>query len=305
MRHLSTLTRAQGANRALIDGEVTPSGLRTRLRRRAGPGQGLPQDGAGARVRRRRDGPDDLPDRQGARRRVHRLPSFLVRDLHHGATGPGDGPIKTPKDLAGSRVGVNRGYTVTTGVWGRASLADGRPGCRLDDLGLSGDEHVASYRPPSNVVSAPVGSSEEMLLSRRAGRGRRCGDRLPRRRVADPRTRGGRLGGAARARRPPINHLVVIRDDLLAEQPDSRRRLRRVRRAKQPTSSAWGGPRATRPTGCYGRSSGADRDPLPYGIEPNRPGPRRAARPRARPAHPDQAPSLDDVFAASTLRLHG
>ena len=49
---------------------------------------------------------------------------FLVRAFHHGAD-PGQHPlagIKTPKDLEGRRVGVNRGYTVTTGLWVRGIL---------------------------------------------------------------------------------------------------------------------------------------------------------------------------------------
>jgi len=43
--------------------------------------------------------------------------------FHHGAilynTRLG---IRSPKDLEGRRVGVNRGYTVTTGVWARSIL---------------------------------------------------------------------------------------------------------------------------------------------------------------------------------------
>src|SRR5262249_34941280 len=43
------------------------------------------------------------------------VPVFLVRAFHHGAivvnTKAG---IRTPKDLEGRKVGVNRGYTVTT-----------------------------------------------------------------------------------------------------------------------------------------------------------------------------------------------
>ena len=49
------------------------------------------------------------------------LPVFLTRGLHHGAVlahEPGN-----PKELEGRRVGVNRGYTVTTGVWARGILA--------------------------------------------------------------------------------------------------------------------------------------------------------------------------------------
>ena len=53
------------------------------------------------------------------------LPIFLVRDFHHGNmmwnTTLG---MNSPKDLEGRRVGVNRGYTVTTGVWARSILQD-------------------------------------------------------------------------------------------------------------------------------------------------------------------------------------
>src|SRR5882672_7702852 len=56
-------------------------------------------------------------------KRLTGLPIFLVRAFHHGAivynTKSG---IKSPKDLEGRRVGVNRGYTVTTGLWARGVL---------------------------------------------------------------------------------------------------------------------------------------------------------------------------------------
>ena len=87
------------------------------------------------------------------------IPVFLVRAFHHGAilvnTRAG---IRRPKDLEGKRVGVNRGYTVTTGVWARGVLAD-EHGVDLDKVTwvLSGDEHVQSYRPPANVVPIEPG----------------------------------------------------------------------------------------------------------------------------------------------------
>src|SRR5262249_57122494 len=50
-------------------------------------------------------------------KRMTAIPVFVVRAFHHGAilvnTKAG---IRSPKDLEGKRVGVNRGYTVTTGV---------------------------------------------------------------------------------------------------------------------------------------------------------------------------------------------
>src|ERR1700761_8469984 len=53
------------------------------------------------------------------------LPVFLVRGLHHGAivrsaaAGPAGSAAAVPGVLEGHRSGVNRGYTVTTGVWAR------------------------------------------------------------------------------------------------------------------------------------------------------------------------------------------
>src|SRR3982074_2159012 len=76
------------------------------------------------------------------------LPIFLVRAFHHGAivynTKAG---ITGPKDLEGKKVGVNRGYTVTTGVWARGVLQT-EYGVDLDRVTwvLSGDEHIAEYR---------------------------------------------------------------------------------------------------------------------------------------------------------------
>src|SRR6266702_4815187 len=78
------------------------------------------------------------------------LPVFLTRGLHHRAVlarEPGD-----PKQLEGRRVGVNRGYTVTTGVWARGILSS-EYGVDLDSITwvCSDDEHVAEFEPPPNV----------------------------------------------------------------------------------------------------------------------------------------------------------
>jgi 4,5-dihydroxyphthalate decarboxylase len=77
------------------------------------------------------------------------IPVFPMRAFHHGAivynTSTG---VRTPKDLEGRKVGVNRGYTVTTGLWARSIL---QHECGVDlsrvTWVLSGDEHVAAYRP--------------------------------------------------------------------------------------------------------------------------------------------------------------
>ena len=96
------------------------------------------------------------------------VPVFAVRAFHHGAilvnTKAG---INSPKDLEGKKVGVNRGYTVTTGVWARGILQD-EYGVDLSKITwvLSGDEHVAEYKPPANVVPIEPGKKmDEMLAS--------------------------------------------------------------------------------------------------------------------------------------------
>src|SRR5688572_3116391 len=94
------------------------------------------------------------------------LPVFVMRAFHHGAilynTKSG---IRSPKDLEGRRVGVNRGYTVTTGVWAR-SILQHQYGVDLGKVTwvLSGDEHVAEYKPPSNVVPIEKGQKMEDLV---------------------------------------------------------------------------------------------------------------------------------------------
>jgi 4,5-dihydroxyphthalate decarboxylase len=101
-------------------------------------------------------------------KRFTALPIFVVRAFHHGAivinTKLG---IRSPKDLEGKQVGVNRGYTVTTGVWARGILQH-EHGVDLNKITwvLSGDEHVAQYRPPANVVPIAAGKKiEEMVIA--------------------------------------------------------------------------------------------------------------------------------------------
>src|SRR3954469_1239664 len=90
------------------------------------------------------------------------LPVFLTRGLHHGAVKarrPGD-----PKALEGTRVGVNRGYTVTTGVWARGILSS-EYGVDLDSITWvsSDEEHVAEYHTPPTVEDLRAGEQSADL----------------------------------------------------------------------------------------------------------------------------------------------
>lgn len=94
------------------------------------------------------------------------VPIFLTRAFYHGGIVVNrKSGIETPKDLEGNRFGV-RSYTLTPGVWTRGLLQT-EYGVDLDAVTwvLSGDEHVAEYVAPANVVSSPNNNLGEMLLS--------------------------------------------------------------------------------------------------------------------------------------------
>src|SRR5262245_50110544 len=51
------------------------------------------------------------------------IPVFVTRNLHHWAVFvKAKSGVKKPQALEGRKVGVNRGYTVTTGLWARGVL---------------------------------------------------------------------------------------------------------------------------------------------------------------------------------------
>ncbi len=207
------------------------------------------------------------------------LPVFPVRALHHGAIVRGAGPASagTPKDLEGRRVGVNRGYTVTTGVWARGILQD-QYGVDLDRVTWvpSGDEHVAEYVPPPNVTPMQPGGDLAGLVEAgdlAAGIGLPA-DR-PGLRTLIPQAREAGFEALRRDGLYPINHLVVVRDDLLAAHPGlaadlfwafARAKDRYIQRLSRDESGTQGA------TDRMYRQVMAitGTDPLPYGIEPNR-----------------------------------
>jgi len=254
---LTTVTRTQAANRALKDGSVRPHGVELEL---------VEVDPLIRAFRQMvRENAHDVCElafttylvakEHGAR--FTALPAFLVRDFHHGAIvarEPGD-----PKALEGKRVGVNRGYTVTTGVWARSVLAD-EHGVDLDSITwvLSGDEHVASYEPPPNVVSEGRDLGELLRDGELAAAIGVAG--FPPL-IADAHEAGFRA--LAERGHYPINHLVVMRDELLDDAPA-------VYEAFVRAKDAYVGGGELDPTHArVAEITGGD--PLPYGVEPNRP----------------------------------
>jgi 4,5-dihydroxyphthalate decarboxylase len=212
-------------------------------------------------------------------KRFTALPIFLVRGFHHGAivynTKLG---IRGPKDLEGRKVGVNRGYTVTTGVWVR-SILQHEHGVDLNKITwvLSGDEHVAEFQPPSNVVTLEKGKTLEASVA--AGElAAAIGVQVEHPDVAPLIPDAERVGfeSLARTGHYPINHVLVVKDAMLEAHPDLAAGLfEAFAAAKRPYLTRLRKDEIAAPTKAdrmYRRVleiTGAD--PLPYGIAPNRP----------------------------------
>lgn len=305
MPELKTLTRAQGANRALISRDVEPAGWTL-----AFADEPVLVKGFRRMVRDLEYDVAELALTTYLTAKEHgapltALPIPLVRDFHHGATQVlADGPIKAATDLAGKRVGVNRGYTVTTGVWGRAELAAAGLDLASVTWVRSGDEHVATYVPPANVVQAPEGTSlEELLLAGEldavVGAGIDHPDVVPLL-ATSPAWEQRRVF--------PINHLVVIRDDLVGEHPGL---ATAVFGAFAAAKSAYvarlrDGVQETRQDATLRRvmdATGAD--PLPYGLEPNRAVLEELVGNAIDQGILTRPVALEDVFIAETLDLVG
>ena len=313
LQHLRTVTRTQGNNAALKDGAVTPRQFTLDF--------------------------EEVPVLVHAFRRMVRdleydvcemaittylcakahgkpftaLPVFLVRGFHHGVilvnTKAG---IAHPKDLEGRRVGVNRGYTVTTGVWARGILQE-EHGVDLDRVTwvLSGDEHVAEYQPPPNVVPMKDGDDlAEMLVAGELAAviGVEVDHPDVKPLIAD----AAEAGWDALRHRGlyPINHLVVVKDALLDAHPDlavdvaaafteaKKLYVQRLRdgRIEEPTETDVMYEQVMEIVGG---------DPLPYGIEPNRANIERLIDHAVRQKVLDRRPAVHSLFAPGTHDLTG
>jgi 4,5-dihydroxyphthalate decarboxylase len=241
------------------------------------------------------------------------LPVFLARGFHHGAIVRGAAAgLRSPRDIEGRMVGVSRGYTVTTGVWARGILQD-EYGVDLNSVTwvLSGDEHVAEYRPPANVVPMEQGRDLAGMVAAgelAAGIGI-AADRpglVPL--IADP----GEAGFAALRERGlyPINHLVVVRDELLGAHPDlaadifaayaeaKNRYVESLRSAGDGATDA-----ADRMYRRVLEITGAD--PLPYGIAPNRAMIEQLIGHAVSQRILDRPPAVEALFPESTHGLTG
>ena len=241
------------------------------------------------------------------------LPIFLVRAFHHGAILHNvNSGIRTPRDLEGRRVGVNRGYTVTTGVWARSVLQN-EYGVDLKKVTwvLSGDEHVAEFRPPANVVPMEKGRKmAELLASGELGAAINVETDSADVKPLIPNAKEAGFAALKSRGHYPINHTVVVKDELLEKNPKLAREVfeafaeakrlyvekLRSGQIEKPTAADEVHRRVMEITGG---------DPLPYGIEPNRRTLEELISSAVEQGILSRAPKIEELFAPATRNLVG
>ncbi len=204
------------------------------------------------------------------------LPVFVLRRFEHdGLVYNTKSGIQSPSDLKGRKVGV-RSYTLTPGVWARGILSDtyGVDSSQVTWV-LFGDEHVAEYQAPANVVSAPEGS--DLIAALRSGEidaaiGVRNVD-FPEIQPLIPNAQDAARDYFAETGVYPISHTMVVKKELLESHPWLAEDLYDLfKTAKnqylQHLNSAENLEPADRALNGMKEVIGAD--PIPYGVEPNR-----------------------------------
>jgi 4,5-dihydroxyphthalate decarboxylase len=187
------------------------------------------------------------------------IPATVVGrgQLHTIAYNPERGHLGA-SDLNGKTLGV-RAYTQTTGAWVRGILAEDY-GVDLGSIKWVTFEegHVAEYKDPPNVHRAAEGKQLVQMLLDGEIDAAIVGDKIPDPRlkplIPDPEAANRKWsethGGV------PINHMLVIREQLAATRPDIVREVYRLfLEAKQAAYAQTGVPQL---------------DPLRFGIEANR-----------------------------------
>jgi 4,5-dihydroxyphthalate decarboxylase len=187
------------------------------------------------------------------------IPATVVGrgQLHTIAYNPQRGHLG-PGDLNGKTIGV-RAYTQTTGVWVRGILAQDY-GVDLASLKWVTFEegHVAEYQDPPNVRRAGAGKDLVGMLLDGEIDAAIVGDKFPDPRlkplIPDPETANRKWaeshGGV------PINHMLVIREELAEKRPEVVREVFRLfLEAKKAAFAETGVPRL---------------DPMRFGVEANR-----------------------------------
>src|SRR5262245_13329208 len=206
------------------------------------------------------------------------IPVFVTRNFHHWAISVNaKSDIKQPKDLEGRVVGVNRGYTVTTGLWARGILQS-EYGVDLDKITFvpTDDEHVSEFVAPKNVDYSRFRGRKlgELLANGEidAAIGEMGGVTSPDIKPLIPDAQNAAFAYFRKTGVYPINHGIVVKNALLKESPWIADDLMQAFQESKAiylkdlqgsaSVSSWDKAAAT--------NAAVVGDPFPFGIEPNR-----------------------------------
>jgi len=246
-------------------------------------------------------------------KRMTGLPIFLMRQFHHGAISVNArAGIRSPKDLEGKHVGVNRGYTVTTGLWARSILAN-QYGVDLDKITwvLSGDEHVAEFKNPANVVPMEKGRKmADLVASGELVAAIGIESDHPDVKPLIANAKDTAFQALKERGHYPINHLVVVKDELLEKHqglgPDLFEAFTQAKRLYVDRLKSGAIEKPTPIDDLHRRVMEATgRDPLPYGIEPNRQALEEAIRAAVAQRIVPKAVTVEELFPRNTHSLVG
>ena len=242
-------------------------------------------------------------------RPITAIPVFITRNFHHRASFYNvKSTIKEPKDLEGRMVGVNRGYTVTTGTWARGILAS-EYGVDLQKItwAPTNDEHVTEFRAPSNVDYRFRGKTIAELFE--AGEiDAAVGDLKLNSPEIQPLIPNAREAGFAYFRKTgiyPINHTVVIANSVLEAEPGVAEELFFAFRAAKCAylSRLHAGTELTPADHTAIELSGVVGDPFPFGVEANRKPIETLVRFAVDQEIIPEPDAPEDLFALNTLKL--
>ncbi len=198
------------------------------------------------------------------------LPVFPVRAFgssHMAITCNTAAGVREPRDLEGKWVGA-RAYTGAASFWARGVL--------MHEYGVDADkvtwvsadeEHVLEYQAdaPPNAVYQLGADLNQMLIAGALAAGIGLGAKGPQIRPLIPNAREAALDFYRRTGIYQINHVIVVRDALLAEHPALAETLfNAFTAAKQQWLAASPDLSSTRDLDLPGG------DPLPYGADANR-----------------------------------
>ena len=242
---------------------------------------------------------------------VTAIPVFVTRNFHHRAvfinTRSG---IKMPKDLEGRTVGVNRGYTVTTGLWVRGILQH-EYGVDLDKItwAATDDEHVAEFKLPANANYSIKGKPIIDLLA--SGEiPAAVGDLRSDSPDIKPLIPNARDAGFASYRKTgiyPLNHTIVIRNSVLQARPGVAEELFNAFKAAKKAYLARldAGKDLTAADQAPIEVKQVVGDPYPYGIESNRKALEAIVQYALEQRVIPKRVSVEELFAAGTHKLEG